>query len=152
MGGAEGMIDAISRRKLAHIEFTEQRGSGTSESRDYGRIVRGNEISQQARAPSGAKAFGPELVFDRKGNTVQWSSPVAAHDRLLCLAGGLQGFIAADGDIAMQFAVHGSDTVEVRGHRFNGGNLLLVDQLAQRCGREKRDLSVIHVGSFHGEG
>ena len=127
---AVGMVHAIPRRKLTHVELAQQDGAGGAQPGDHRGVLVGDKIAEDRRAASGEQALGPELVLDRIRHTVQRPAIRPTCQVLLRGTGRLQRVLTADGDIAVQGAIDGVNALEIRLGGFNGGNITLTDQLA----------------------
>ena len=143
-GRAPVVIDAVAGGELAHVELAEQDCAGVFEVGDYGSVVVGNVGREDLGAAGGKDAGGVELVLDGHGHAVKGATMLACGDFRLGLTSGVEGVVAADGDVAVELAVDAVDSFQVCFNGFNGGDLLTLNQAAEGRGGQERDAFAVH--------
>src|SRR5690242_21884740 len=76
-------------RELAHVRLADEDCSGAAKTSDDGRVFDRNEVREDFRTGGRPDAGGPDVVFERNGNTVQRASVAAACDLRFGACGGL---------------------------------------------------------------
>ena len=100
-----------------------------------------------------ARTFEPPVVrmpavlnwsLTATGTPCRGAADLAVGDFGFGLAGGGEGVVAGDGDVAVELAVNAVDAFEVGFDGLDGGDFLVLDEAAKGGGGEEGDACVVH--------
>ena len=107
------MVVDFGHGVLAHIQLSQENGTGLIQLCHHGGGFFGYEVGQDPWAAGGADTFGEDLVLDRHGYAVHGTAVMPLGNGSLGFAGTLESTIGQDGDVGVELPVYLLDALQV---------------------------------------
>ncbi len=129
--GVSGRAEPVGEAcecELGEVGLAQKNCAGLFQVCDHSGVLVGDEICIEAGATGGTDAFGPELVLHRHRDAMHRAEVVAPAYGLLCFPRRLQGLVAGDGEVGVEFEVQAVDPVKVGLGGLHRRDFFLFDQ------------------------